>query len=202
MKRFVLCLPGIRTVAEPIPWRRELDAALRLEGLGDLESPGWTTVAPEYMDLLTVQPEPSDEPPASTYARPSDDQHRRAAGDYWLACSQLEAALGDGTALGPGPIADVPADQIAKRGIPLLFPYARTYCSSSRRRNSISGGCSTDSRRREMVIIGYSPGPWLPPTCCSPPEVLQRAFAGDDGQPDRAEADFKPPAPGPIVVSV
>ena len=159
MKRVVLCIHGIRTVAEPIPWRRELDAALRLEGLGDLESRGWTTVAPEYMDLLTVQPEPSDEPPASTYARPSDDQHQRAAGDYWLACSQLEAALGDGTALGPGPIADVPADQIAKRGIPLLFPYARTYCSSSRRRNAIQrrvlDAIPDDC---ELVIIGYSLG--------------------------------------------
>ena len=159
MKRVVLCIHGIRIVAEPIRWRQELDAALRLEGLGDLESGGWTTVAPEYMDLLTVQPEPSDEPPASTYARPSDDQHRRAAGDYWLACSQLEAALGDGTALGPGPIADVPADQIAKRGIPLLFPYARTYCSSSRRRNAIQrrvlDAIPDDC---ELVILGYSLG--------------------------------------------
>ena len=157
--RVVLCIHGIRTDANPIPWRQELDAALRLEGLGDLESRGWTTVAPEYMDLLTVQPEPSDEPPASTYARPSDDQHRRAAGDYWLACSQLEAALGDGTALGPGPIADLPADQIAKRGIPLLFPYASTYCLSSRRRNAIQRRVlDAIPDECELVIIGYSLG--------------------------------------------
>ena len=108
---------------------------------------------------LTVEPEPSDEPPASTYARPSDDQHQRAAGDYWLACSRLEAALGDSTALGPGPIADLPADQIAKRGIPLLFPYAHIYCSSSRRRNAIQrrvlDAIPDDC---ELVIIGYSLG--------------------------------------------
>jgi hypothetical protein len=155
----VLCIHGIRTDAKPIPWHRQLDAALRLEGLGDLGSCGWTTIAPEYMDLLTVQPEPSDEPPASTYARPSDDQHQRAAGDYWLACSQLEAALGDSTALGPGPIADVPADQIAKRGIPLLFPYARTYCSSSRRRNAIQRRVlDAIPEDCELVIVGYSLG--------------------------------------------
>ena len=47
--RVVLCIHGIRTDAKPIPWRQELDAALRLEGLRDLESRGWTTLAPEYM---------------------------------------------------------------------------------------------------------------------------------------------------------
>jgi hypothetical protein len=157
--RVVLCIHGIRTDANPIAWRQGLDAALRLEGLGDLESRGWTTVAPEYMDLLTIQPEPSNEPPPPTYARSPDDQHQSAAGDYWLACSRLEAALGDTTAVGPGPIADIPADQIAKHGIPLLFPYARTYCSSSRRRNAIQrrvlDAIPDDC---ELVIIGYSLG--------------------------------------------
>jgi hypothetical protein len=57
--RLVLCIHGIRTDANPIPWRQELDAALRSDGLGDLESAGWTTAAPEYMDLITVRRRPA-----------------------------------------------------------------------------------------------------------------------------------------------
>lgn len=159
MTRIVLFIHGIRTEAGATRWREELDGALLLEGLGNLQSCGWIAVAPEYMDLLTVQPEPSAEPPASTYARSSDDQHKRAAGAYWLACSQLEAALGDSAVRGAGPLADAPADQIAKPVIKLLFGHAHTYCSSSARRNAIKRRIlDAIPEESELVIVAYSLG--------------------------------------------
>ena len=155
----VLFIHGIRSDVSATRWREELDAALLVEGRGDLKSRGWPAIAPEYMDLLTVQPEPSDEPPRSTYTRTAEDQHKRAAGSYWLACSQLEVALGDSAVLGPGPMADAPADQIAKPVIKRLFGHAHTYCSSSGRRNAIQRRIlDAIPHKSELVIVAYSLG--------------------------------------------
>lgn len=161
MRRVVLFIHGIRTTASAIPWQRELDAALRLEGLGDLASRGWEPLAPEYMDLLTVNPEPDAEEPPSTYVRGPDDQHLRAAGAYWLGCSQLESALGDGAEPGPGPMADMPVDQLGKltfENAP-LFVQARRYCADKQRRHAIQNRIlDALPVNAELVIVGYSLG--------------------------------------------
>ena len=159
MKRILLCIHGIRTGDGTIAWRRELDATLRLAGLGDLKRQGWELVAPDYWDLMTANPAPMDDPPDPTFAKPSEEQHTRDAGAYWLACSRLEAALRDHARGGPSHLADMPADYLAKAVVPLVFPTAREYCRSFRRRNAIQRRVlQAIPEECKLGIIGFSLG--------------------------------------------
>jgi hypothetical protein len=164
VNRVVLCIHGIRTTSAAIPWQRESDAALRIEGLATTDRRGWKTLTPEYMDLLDADPEPRVEEPVLTHMRADDEGEIRAAGAYWLACSRLERALGDSTGLQPGPLADVPADQMAELAIDYrpVLAQAKRYCASAGRRHAIQARLldALDGlpHGTELVIVGYSLG--------------------------------------------
>ena len=88
------------------------------------------------MDLLTVQPEPSDAPRRPLmHGRLTINTGARRATTGWRAAS---LRLRWATAPLSAPARSPTFPQIRSPSVdPLLFPYARTYCSSSRRRNAI-----------------------------------------------------------------
>src|ERR1700712_5430605 len=114
----VVFVHGIRDDDPDARWHEALEAALARAGRGTLKGAGFLTVAPSWLTHLEGdEPDTDPGPPAMTYARGTDAEHRKAAGDYYLQSSELGAPLDGAGRPSAGLLASLPAD-LASRSRP------------------------------------------------------------------------------------
>jgi hypothetical protein len=156
----VVFLHGIRDDDPDARWREALEAALARSGQGTLKGAGFLTVAPSWLAHLEGDEPATDlDAPPMTYVRGSEAEHRKAAGDYYLQISDLEATLDGAGRPSAGLLAALPPDWAGKVVTATLLTEVEAYIKSARRRNAcLHAVLDQLPDEGEIVLVAHSLG--------------------------------------------